>query len=418
MKDIKVMDRLIISFILFLVFFFRYIQVLYPFWYYLGLFLVGYILICMYQSRFRMRPWLLVSTLFLIVIILINIYYFGVGNVFIENFFMVFTPLTLIMYVGFLLHRYSFEVLFESGRKLIIFLNIYFWINAAIITIQYLTGSFMMTRFLSWGSYAFDHMTGLMGPFATGILNVFWISLLIMNLIYHLITKEKKWLITLLTMIPTMVILSHFNENKAFLPSALLFLIIFLMYFLFSKKCTYKRIIQTILILLSITLISLYAYNSSETIQQQVNKIIELASDFTSNGKPTTHNERAYLNWAAFNLYNASEFGLGINSVDFESQTIHKNFGINSMSLLLIHGGIYYLIAIVNISAILVTSGIKQKANPSTFILFLIFLSYFSVFSLLTQPYRDNYVMVMIAILMAFIGIYEKYQNNLKPEER
>ena len=190
------------------------------------------------------------------------------------------------------------------------------------------------------------------------------------------------------------------------------------MYFLFSNRLTYKRIIQVVLILLSITLISLYVYNSSEIIQQQVNKIIELASDFTSNGKPTTHNERAYLNWAAFNIYNASEFGLGINSVDFENQTIHPNFGMNSMSLLLIHGGIYYFIAIVNISAILVISGIKQKSNPSTFILFLIFGGYFSVFSLLTQPYRDNYVMVMTAILMAFIGIYEKYQNTLNAEER
>ena len=36
-----------------------------------------------------------------------------------------------------------------------------------------LTENFMMGRFLSWGMYNFDHMTGFMGPFGTGILNVF-----------------------------------------------------------------------------------------------------------------------------------------------------------------------------------------------------------------------------------------------------
>ncbi|MBT2658626.1 hypothetical protein J7E81_25980 [Bacillus sp. ISL-18] len=405
-------DKVILFLILILVFFLRDIKVLYEPWYIFDLFLLIYIFFQSTKNEAKgslgHHFWMFISVGLLVVIAFLNIYFYGFGKVFINNILMIFTPATLLLYTSYMSNRYEYDVLFKLGRKILIFLNIYFWINVPIIILQFITGTFMMGRFLSWGMYAFDHMTGFIGPFGTGILNIFWCALLLGNLFYYLMEKQKVWLILFWVQIPTMLILSYFNENKSFIPTVILFLGLFIFYVNFSNKFSFKAVFNFIIILIIGLFLSLIAYLSSDVIREQVDKLLQLASDFFVNGTPSPENERAYLNYLAFRYFDAMGLGMGINNLDFNHQTIHKNLGINSLSLIVIQGGVWYYLSIINIYTVLTVRAVKNIFEKSTFLLYFLFYIIYGFISLITQPFRDHYTMIMVALLVFFLTIWQK----------
>lgn len=413
----KKVDKIIIIAILISVFFFRYIEVLYEPWYIFDAMLFLYVILNIFNkinfSKF-FYFWLFITICFLLTIIIINIVNFGVGRIFFDNLLMTFTPIVLLIYVYYLVLSYPQEILYNLGKKILTFSNWYFWLNAPIIFLQFLTGSFMMGRFLSWGSYAFDHMTGLIGPFGTGILNVYWIVLLVGNILYYLISKSKKWLFHFILQIPAMLILSLFNEIKSFIPTLILFTILFSIFILSYKKITVKQMFGYSLFVITVGLLLVISYQSIDLIKQQVDKLIELALGFKSDAQLDTNNERAYINYLAFQYYNADTIGAGINSIDFNNQRIHRNLGINSMTLVLIHGGIMYFLGIINFYSSVIIMIFHKKLMHNTLVIFMVFLAIMGYLSFITQPFRDHYIMTMVAILVLFVSIYH---NHIKKGE-
>ncbi|WP_282022628.1 hypothetical protein [Priestia flexa] len=413
----KKTDKVIVVGIVLTVFFIRYIQVFYEAWYIFDVFLLTYIIYSSFNSlRFSRLKFLLISILSvaLLIIIGLNVIRFGLGEIFLDNILMVFTPLTLILYFSYLLKKYSLQVNLELGRRLLYFLNVYFWINAIIIVIQYITGSFLMGRFLSWGMYDFDHMTGFIGPFGTGILLVFWSVLPIANIVFYLITRNKKWLSNFYLQLPIMIMLSFFNEAKSFLPTVLIFLSFFIPYMIMKIQFNVKVVIKVVSLFMIIGLIGTVLYQQLEVFKDLIDKMFELGEQFLMGAQLDTNNERAYLNYLAWNYYGGGSLGIGINTVDFDTQLIHKNLGINSLSLLLIHGGIWYFIIVVMIYSWCATNGVQTKFNMKAFVLYLIFLVIFFYLSLITQPFRDHYIMFMLGALVYYLSIYQKYKYSIE----
>jgi hypothetical protein len=208
-----------------------------------------------------------------------------------------------------------------------------------------------------------------------------------------------------------MIVLSYFNENKTIIPTLILFLALFVFYVNFSGSMSLKVIMNFSMIIIIGAFMTLAVYYFSSVIREQVDKLFELASDFFVNGTPTPHNERAYINFLAFKYFNASGLGMGINNLDFNNQTIHKNLGINSSSLVVIQGGVWYYLAIINFYTMLTVNVFKNKLGKETVNLYLVFFVIYGFVSLITQPFRDHYIMVMLGILVLFITILQKQKN-------
>lgn len=415
----KKVDQFIIFMLLIGVFFLRYIEVFYEQWYILDVFLLIYVFVNLVQiskKSFGMYLWYFISVCIFMVCVSLNIMKFGAGKVFWDNIMMALMPITLIVYFSYLNQKYSFDILLRTCRKVIIFLNVYFWINFPIIVVQFITGSFMMGRFLSWGMFNFDHMTGFMGPFGTGILNVFWASLLIGNLVFYLITRNKKWFLILLLEFPIMLLLSYFNENKAFIPTVILFVSVISGYVFICNKITVKAFVKFVFLSALGIIIGFIMYESIEIVKEQVDNLIEIALDFDTNAALNTHNERAYLNYLAFKYYDAAGLGLGINNIDMKTQVIHKNLGINSFSLMSIQGGIWYYLVVLNVYVLITVGALKRKFDIHAVSLYIIFLVLFSYLSFVTQPFRDHYTMFMIAMLILFVALFMKKVNATETE--
>ncbi|MCR8929538.1 hypothetical protein NLI92_004977 [Priestia megaterium] len=269
-----------------------------------------------------------------------------------------------------------------------------------------------MNRFLSWGMYNFDHMTGFIGPFGTGILNVYWNVLLIGNFIFYLISKRRKWLYLFFLQALLMIILSFFNENKSFIPTCILFLCLFISYIFVNKNFSIKSFFKLVTLFFSIVIIMTLLYKSFPSIQELMDKILEAGEQFSSGASLDTNNERAYLNYLAFKYYGGSSTGIGINTVDFNNQSIHKNLGINSFSLILIHGGVWYFIGVVQLYVTLSIISIKAKFNFQWFYLYIIFVIAFCYLSIITQPFRDHYTMFMLSMLVLFLSVFQKYREQ------
>ncbi|QWH63547.1 hypothetical protein EXW39_26580 [Bacillus mycoides] len=415
----KKIDQFIIFMLLIGVFFLRYIKVFYEQWYIFEVFLLIYCFINVIKigkKSLGMYLWYFISVCMFVFCISLNIIEYGAGKVFFDNIMMALMPITLIVYFSYLIQKYSFQILLETSKKIMMFLNIYFWINAPIIVVQFITGNFMMGRFLSWGMFDFDHMTGFMGPFGTGILNVFWVILLIGNLLFYLITRNKKWFLMFVLEVPIMLLLSYFNENKAFIPTIILFMAVVLGYVFICNKITLKAVVKFLFLVIMGIIVGFVMYESVEIIKEQVDNLIELVLDFDTNAALNTHNERAYLNYLAFKYYHADGLGLGINNVDFKTQTIHKNLGINSFSLMLIQGGIWYYLLILNMYTLITVGALKTKFDIHAFSLYITFTVIFGFLSFVTQPFRDHYTMFMVALLILFVALFVK-KNSITETE-
>ncbi|MGI8385431.1 hypothetical protein [Robertmurraya sp. P23] len=419
MNKLNNIDKFFIIALLVAVFFLRYVKLMFVLWYIPELIVLGYVCYqLVYKKRFLTRfnnldryikIWAIFSLGFLSFIIGLNIYKFGIGVVFFENILMTFMPSIMLVYFIYLATLYSYEILYEVGEKILRFLNIYFWINTPIIILQFFTGTFMMKRFLSWGNYDFDHMTGLIGPFGTGILNVFWVVLLIGNLFFYFMTKRKSWLASFIIQIPVMFVLSYFNENKSIIPTVILFLFIFIGFSILIRGFTMKVALRFGLII-SIGLIGcIILYFTVGSFNELVDKMALLAYQLYY-GIADPHNERAYLNYLAFNNYDARHLGAGINTVEFNNQDIHPNLGINSMSLLLIHGGKWYLLAVINFYTTLAVLAVKKNFDRNTVIVYFVFLIIFSFLTIITQPFREHYIVAILAFLSLFVFLFYKHQ--------
>ncbi|MGH1646564.1 hypothetical protein ABE945_02260 [Enterococcus gilvus] len=417
-KEKKYINVIVICILFFTILFLRYIRALYQEFYPIALFLL---FLSAYNLNFKIRKnnklSLVIGMVFLM-FLLLSIGNDGFGKNMINNLLLNLLPISLPCYFASVAKGFSKKELFSLSRRILLVLNAYFVLNVPIIITQYITGSFMMKRFLSWGLFAFDQMTGFMGGFGTGILNVYWIVLISINILYSWLTKKKSYMIWSLIIMIVMFILSNMNEIKSFLPSAII--IIFITYFLrFFSSSNFLKIAGRIFILfVFFSFISFFLYQRSELVKNLIDIILESLMDYSLNTMPTTHNERAYLTWLVFNHYNGFKFGVGLNSFDLITQVIHKNIAINSFVLPIFQGGIFYFLSIWQIYVCQMYSSIKNsKMKVNIRVVLYIILSVFVYFiALFTQPFRDFYVMFFIGIWLFYACLFVNRDEDLELE--
>lgn len=399
MNKLTKIDQAIITFLVATVFFLRYIKPLYPEWYLIDFVILIYVFFRVLNSKVRVNFGVAISFYILLLIIAINIMNFGFGMNVIENLLMVFMPLTIPVYMIYLKKSYEFITLNLMALKFTKFLNIYFFINSAIITVQILTESFMMKRFIALNPLIVDHMTGFIGLSGGNILNFLWIATILFNLYFYLESKSVSRLVVLICEIIIMTLLSVANDNKMFIVTLLVNIIMFL--FVQIVKSGIQSVIMKRIIKIAVVAIVVFIalYKLSEDVLEGIGNVFHLVGNFFGAEYPDHHNERAYLNYLAFHIYNADSLGIGINSVDLNNQSIHPHLGINSATFILIQGGLLYYISIVNFYSLIILDLMTVRGMMKKIML------YFSIFltvvvaSYAAQPFRDHYLFIMLSLI-------------------
>ncbi|WP_324630424.1 hypothetical protein [Bacillus paranthracis] len=399
MNKLKKIDTLIIVGLIITTFFARYFKVLYPEWYRIDFLIMIYLCMRLLKFKFKLKLSIVLSFYFLVLIVCINIMKFGIGAVAIDNLLMTFMPLTIIFYAIYLKTVYGYEVLHAGAFRFTKFLNIYFLFNSSIIVVQYLTGSFMMVQFLKINPLIEDHMTGFIGMSGGNILNFLWIATLLFNLYFYFDKKSVKRLIIILVEMITMMGLSVVNENKMFFVTVIIYLLLFFFIQLVRVGIGAKHFRRFFQVVCFSILGFFILYILNENIANEINNVFNLLKDFISNDIPDHHNERAYLNYLAFEVYNAATYGIGLNSIDLNNQSIHQHLGISSSSFIMMQGGLVYFFAIVNFYTLIILDLISINKRVTKFVMYIIVFVTMLIVSYATQPFRDHYVVAMLVFI-------------------
>ncbi|OAB39396.1 hypothetical protein PMSD_05600 [Paenibacillus macquariensis subsp. defensor] len=416
MKTMKNLDRLAFLIVIVNTFFLRYLKVMYPEWYILDVFLLGYIAVQLLKQKIKFDFIVYLSFLFVMTVLAINILRFGYNSNVSSNILMFFMPGTLILYFIYLRKTYSVDVLELLAKHLTVFLNCYFVLNAIIITIQYRTGTFMMGKFITYNSFIEDHMAGLIGMNGVNVLNYIWIATLLFNLYFFLESKSKWRLALLIIEFIVILELSILNDNKMFSITFLVFLISYFAFYFMNNTISSKNIVK----LLSVSVIACFScilIYSFTNYSKEVNKVNVLVEDFLSGDSNVrnVHNERAFLNYLAFQKYNAYDSGIGLRNVNILEKNIHVHIGINSSSLILIQGGLVLLIAIINLYSVLL---LKLYSNITSvnkkIVIYIVIFGTLLVSSYATQPFRDHYVFVALLLIYLIFYLNTKKRGHVK----
>ncbi|MCU5174422.1 hypothetical protein [Bacillus paranthracis] len=419
MNKLTKIDQVIITFLVATVFFLRYIKPLYPEWYLIDLMILIYVFFRMFNSKVGVNFGVVMSFYVLVLIIAINIINFGFGINVIENLLMIFMPLTILVYMIYLKKSYEFITLNLMALKFTKFLNIYFFINSAIITVQILTESFMMERFIVLNPLIVDHMTGFIGLSGGNILNFLWILTILFNLYFYLESKSILRLLMLICEIIIMTLLSVANDNKMFVVTLLVNIIMFL--FVQIVKSGIQSVIMKRIIKIAVVAMVVFValYKLSEDVSEGIENVIHLVSNFFGAEYPDHHNERAYLNYLAFHIYNADSLGIGINSVDLNNQSIHPHLGINSATFILIQGGLLYYISIVNFYSLIILELMAVRGAMKKIMLYVSIFLTILVASYAAQPFRDHYLFIMLSLIyfVCYLSLNTTVHQKIKVEQ-
>ncbi|MFD1135568.1 hypothetical protein [Paenibacillus urinalis] len=412
LNTISKIDLIVLTAILVNVFFLRYINVFFQAFYFFDCILFLYIFANMIRTKFRIGVTFYLSIVLFTMIVGQNLLKFGIGQVAAFNLLMVMTPLVFVLFLVYLKKKYTFEALESLAFKLAKFMNYYFFFNTLIIVVQIQTGTFLMEKFIAQNPLVFDHMTGLIGLSGVSVLNFLWIATLLFNLYFYIERKKTSTLLLIIFQGVSMTVISTLNDNRMFAATFFMFLAAFVVIITIRNKFGIGTLIKfsAFGLLLAVVLWLMSTYTT--VVQTSLDMGKELFND-----KPSIYNERAYFNYLAFNYYDADDMGIGLNNIDVATQTIDKHLTVNNTTIVLIQGGLMYLLSITLVYTALLdrlfSTNIKGIKRVLLFIMLFIVLL---VSAYATQIYRDQYtaIVYMLIYFVFYLACHKQMKEKKK----
>ncbi|WP_415634029.1 hypothetical protein [Oenococcus sp.] len=335
-----------------------------------------------------------ISIFFLVGNILGNLLFLGVGLLAVNNLLMVLSPMLLLIFSCYIFDKYDSKVLWRFFNWVLTFSNIYFWLNVPIIILEKLTSSFMIAKFISWNPYIPDSITGLIGYSGTNIINLFWVSLLISNVIYFYFTRKR--IVILLVLVEGLLMLYFsifYNENKSFIPTVFVFGLVLVLALLDDQNLlTFLIRFFSGIIILIVGGAAIYSFFPD--FRPYIDQLLNLGSQLIEHNGQDTTNERAYLIQMAFQKYQAAHYGVGLDVLDLNTQNIHIHLAINSLSLLLYMGGIRFYIAVLAFYWLYLKNFLSFAERPAYKLVTLAgLLAALFLVTVISQPFRDYYIL-------------------------
>lgn len=361
-----------------------------------------------------------------LVIILINLQKFGVGEYYYFNLIICgFGNILLIAFLGSIIKNKHKNLIEKIIKIFYVFANCYFIINIPILLKQ-LNHTYFMIRYHEINPMYEDHITGLIGSSGTHRLTFFWIALSIVNIYIYNKNKSKVLLIYTGLQVCFMIFISSQNDNTAFF---LIFPIIVIQFIiLLIDKINFKLIVKTICLLSIISIMTVILFNSNEQIKEFFNtRVLEKIYQYTDNVDKHKSNindkeERIELFEYALEYGDGYKLGKGIGSVTYSDKSMPNHFGMSEISIKTYEGGLIYLIWLIFIYSyysykiILYSCNFDNKKKR---IIFVTLLLDFILFSTYTQIFSTSEILVFWGITLFIFGmINNKEDENLKFETK
>lgn len=416
--SINSFDWIVLSLILVNLLFLRFVNVFYVAWYPVDFAIAAYIGVKLLHHKFKISLYLYISIILSAVVIGYNVISFGYARIAVDNVLMAYMPATFILFIYYLSKAYSHQQLENLLFQIKRILNWFFVINTPIIVIQIMTGTFLMGRFLAINSdMPWDHLCGLLGLNGVSVLNYVWIATVLANM-YHFVVKRSPITLALIGgQLVIMTVISTYNDNKMFLLTMAVFFIAFMGFLIMRNNFSAKSIIIfAILFTIGLTVFqSVSSYMDQKTGTTNGSAVLDQFI-YNADKAPDKYNERAYLNFLAFHIYDAKNQGLGLKNVTLYRQNIHEHLGINSSSLLLIMGGIGFLATTINFYVALLMVMFGHQNLLKRFLSWLVLAVCITATAYASQIFRDHYL--NIALMLSFFIFYMTSIRKIEPIQK
>lgn len=334
------------------------------------------------------------------VLIIFNLLFRGVGLLAAKNIIGVIIPLLIVPFFVVLSIEYGQSSSLKLMRFMLKIMNIYFFINIPIIILEKVTGSLFMSRFLSVNPTTVDQITGLIGLNGTAKMSLYWCTLIMGNYGLYLIYKKRIFGLLIFTELIVMFIFSQFfSEIKNFIPTLLVFFIVFSMN-RFSSNLNLKTLIKIIILFIGIAVVLVVTYNTVNAFALLMNKFILIGQQFIS-GSGDGSDIRIHTSWVALNQLR----NIGFNNMDFSSQTFVAQLDVISFNSLVVYGGVSFFICIVVFTAVLLASTIRKKYDVKYMICILSMILLMVYISFITVPFQDTSILFFIFLFAYFISV-------------
>lgn len=347
--------------------------------------------------------------LILIIFLLINIIKNGVQEYLYKNFIVygVGNVIILVFFADFINSKHH-KLVEKILKKIVIIINVYFFINIPIILLQ-LNNTYFMMRYHEGNIMYEDHITGLIGANGTHKLTLLWVLLTVGNIYYYKKVKNKYLLIYIILQICFMTVISSYNDNTAFF---IIFPILVGQILLLSNKNTNNMIIKiykTLFYGILAIIISICIVSSNENLQEFYNtrvltKINQYTNKlFSNNSSIEKDEERIALYKYALENGDGYQLGKGIGSVTYGDDRMPRHFGMSEISIKVYEGGLVYIILLIILYTYYSYKLLVDKKNTNykrKVIIFISLLIDFILLSIYTQIYRTSELIIFLAITL------------------
>jgi hypothetical protein len=366
--------------------------------------LLAYVLVRLVSTRFKLSGGVYIASLILVIVVSINLAVFGFNGLAASTLITILSPLSLFAFFAYLRRSYNDEAFARLSRQLRIFLNCFFLLNTPIIYMQIATGSFLMGPFLAINPTVFDQMDGLIGLNGVPVLNFVWIATILFNVEQSLSEKRPGPAVLAACQFAVIVHISIFNDDKMM---GLTFATVGFGYVI-VRLTRSGRLATGLLKKLTVAgagltaLLALFSAGVSG-ISGSVLNVLQLFW-YSAGSVPDPNNERGMLNYLAFSRYGAAGLGSGLATIDPNDRSIHLHLGINSASLLLIQGGVFFLFAVILLYASAAYAIVRWGGGFGL----PIFLSVFAIVVMsayASRPFDDQYLVISLCLIFLLFSL-------------
>lgn len=337
---------------------------------------------------------LLISVFMWLTALFVNFTQHGFGLQALSNLFKILVCLMAPTIFLVISTNYGFGKKVAIVRKVNKTFNFLFWINVPIIMAEYFTKSFIIAKYLSVNPTLEDQMTGLIGINGTAIMSVFWIALLFGNFLEWKLTHKKTILISVSFQLLFMSIDAIFISGIKSFFASLVFVVLVFEFLQLSRLKNSSSIFKAFLLVGSMVFVLSFAYYMFAPFQEIIDKSVELISSL-SKGTFDGTDIRVKTFWFATN----DAYNLGLNGINFSTQSFFPQLDVISLNVLLVFGGWFFAaVSILVLTVVLLTIFWGSSGKRSLFDLFA-FMLLVIYFCLVTVPYSSYQICFFISYL-------------------
>ena len=361
------------------------------------------------------------SILFLIGLIVLNGYFYGVGGAYLSNILMLLYPFVFMLYITWYINKYE-QCAFDTLVKWKYIINIYFIVNILVLFVQIKGVEFMWGYTTTENQSAVDKMSGLFGYSMTATLCFFSVFVVAYNMVISRTigskTRRKVFITYNVCLTLLMAYISTQNDNVMyffFLPLTIIILLLSI-----YKLSTLSGILKFFIIILSFTIIgSLLLLIIPDLFSKLYDSIFFKftgAIEHMYDGASVTHGSMERLALLVYGLQHANGWhmgeGLSYSGIYTPNTYGFVHFGNANIGAIVCLAGIWFFVILVYIysSRTMTMMPATMKNRWGIYVLIYLLWMLAAMFSL---PFSDPSIGICLDFIMVVLALNQNIGEQI-----